>query len=93
MGCEISGYRFLTFSFYLWGFRGLLYLHSHQGLTTQAKLQMGLKVGSHDPIFAANYSLVHFFRQQLDVWTPISDKFPVVFVYWMKIEHVLFSSN
>ena len=26
-----------------------------------------LKVGSHDPIFASNYSSAHFFRQQLDV--------------------------
>ena len=52
-----------------------------------------LKVGSHDPIFASNYSSALFFRQQLDVRTPIFDKFPAVFVYWMKIEHVLFSSN
>ena len=52
-----------------------------------------LKFGSHDPIFASNYSLAHFFRQQLEVWTPIFDKFQAVFVYWMKIEHVLFSSN
>ena len=52
-----------------------------------------LKVGSRDPIFVSNYSFAHFFRQQLDVWTPIFDKFPAVFVHWMKIEHVLFSSN
>ena len=44
------------------------------------------KVSSHDPIFASNYSSAHFFRQQLDVSTPIFDKFPAVFVYWMKIE-------
>ena len=35
-----------------------------------------LKVGSHDPIFSSNYSSIHFLRQQLDVWTPIFDKFP-----------------
>ena len=42
---------------------------------------------------ASNHSLAHFFRQQLDVWTPIFDQFPAVFVCRMKIEHVPFSSN
>ena len=51
-------------------------------------LNANLKVGSHDPIFASNYSLAHFVRQQLDVWMPIFDKFSAVFVYWMKIEDV-----
>ena len=37
-----------------------------------------LKVGSHDPIFASKCSLVHFFIQELDV-------------YSMEIEYVLFS--
>ena len=50
--------------------------------------KIAVKAGSHDPIFASNYSLAHFFRQQLGVWMPIFDKFPAVFVYWMKIEHV-----
>ena len=51
------------------------------------------KVGSHDPIFSSNYSSAHFLRQQLDVWMPIFDKFPTFFMYWIKIEHVLFPSN
>ena len=51
------------------------------------------KVGSHDPIFSSNCSSAHFLRQQLDVWTPIFDKFPTFFMYWMKIEHVLFPSD
>ena len=56
-------------------------------------MQNKLKVGSHDPIFSSNYSSTHFLRQQLDVWTPIFDKFPTFFMYWMKIEHVLFPSD
>ena len=38
-----------------------------------------LEVGSHDPIFSSNCSSAHFLRQQLDVWTPIFDKFPTFF--------------
>ena len=44
-----------------------------------------LKVGSHDPIFSSNYSSAHFLRQQLDVWTPIFDKFSTFFMYWISI--------
>ena len=54
---------------------------------TSRKLK-NVKVGSHDPIFSSNYSSAHFLRQQLDVWTPIFDKFPIFFMCWMKIEHV-----
>ena len=38
-------------------------------------IPVAVKVGSHDPIFASIYSLIHFFKQQLDVWMPIFDKF------------------
>ena len=45
------------------------------------------KDGSYDPIFASNYSLVHFLDNNLMRERQVSD----IIVYWMKIEHVLFS--
>ena len=36
-------------------------------LPEKSQKECSLKVGSHDPIFASNYSLAKFFRQQLDV--------------------------
>ena len=53
---------------------------------TATVIKWNIKVGSHDPIFASNYSLAHFFRQQLDVWTPIFDKFPAVFVIFIQLD-------
>ena len=50
------------------------HLHNLFNQFNQFKIQV--KVGSHDPIFSSNYSSANFLRQQLDVRTPIFDKFP-----------------
>ena len=42
------------------------------------------KSDSNDPIFASNYSLVHFSRQQFGLRTPVFDKFPTCLCIGLK---------